>query len=48
MIEFHPHEPEIKYFQDDENNFWFVSLVSALFDSIEYVAGKDIVYQMTE
>ena len=41
--EFHPHEPMIKYLQDDENTCCFSIISYDLFDYGSYVSEQDIV-----
>ena len=43
MNHFNLHAPEIKYVQDDVNNYYFSSLTSDMFDTRSYIVEQAIV-----
>ena len=47
MHDFHPHEPEIKYFQNEENTCVFSSLYSDLFSENEHYVEHAVLSQLS-
>ena len=46
MYDFHPHVPEINYFQNEVNNYVFSSLSFSLFASNEHVLEHAVLSQL--